>query len=103
MTQTLRVLIVEDNERDAALLLRELRRGGYDLTYERVETPEAMTAAPAAPAWDLVVSDYSMPRFGAPAALELVRQAGLDVPFIIVSGTVGEEVAVESMRAGACD
>jgi signal transduction histidine kinase len=103
MGQVLRVLIVEDNEHDAALLRRELRRGGYDLTYERVETPEAMAAAINERSWDLVISDYSMPRFGAPGALDLVRNAGLDLPFIIVSGTVGEDVAVESMRAGACD
>ena len=103
MGQALRVLIVEDNERDAVLLIRELRRGGYDLTFERVETPEAMLAALERQAWDLIVSDYSMPRFGAPAALKIVRNKGLDLPFIIVSGTVGEDVAVESMRAGACD
>jgi signal transduction histidine kinase len=103
MGKQLRVLIVEDNERDAALLLRELKRGGYDLIFERVDTPEAMAAAIGSQPWDLVISDYSMPRFGAPAALDLVRKAQLDLPFIIVSGTVGEEVAVESMRAGACD
>jgi two-component system cell cycle sensor histidine kinase/response regulator CckA len=103
MGQKLRVLIVEDNERDAALLLRELKRGGYDLTFDRVDTPEAMSEAIETRPWDLVISDYSMPRFGAPAALDLVRKAHLDMPFIIVSGTVGEEVAVESMRAGAAD
>jgi signal transduction histidine kinase len=103
MGQKLRVLIVEDNERDAALLIRELKRGGYDLAFERVETPEAMAAAIEQQVWDLVISDYAMPRFGAPAALAMVRKAGLDLPFIIVSGTVGEDVAVEAMRAGACD
>ena len=103
MGQKLRVLIVEDSERDAALLVRELKRGGYDLVFERVETPETMAAAVEKQTWDLVVSDYSMPRFSATAALELVRKAGLDLPFIIVSGTVGEDVAVEAMRAGACD
>ena len=103
MGQKLRVLIVEDNERDAALLLRELKRGGYDPSFERVDTPEAMGAAITSQSWDLVISDYSMPCFSAPAALDLVRKARLDLPFIIVSGTVGEEVAVESMRAGACD
>ncbi|MDI1327185.1 MAG: response regulator [Brevundimonas sp.] len=103
MGQQLRVLIVEDNDRDAALLLRELKRGGYDLSFERVDTPEAMGAALANQSWDMVISDYSMPRFSAPAALDLVREARLDLPFIIVSGTVGEDVAVESMRAGACD
>src|SRR5277367_88291 len=99
MAQKLRVLIVEDSERDAALLLRELKRGGYDLTWQQVETPETMAAAIEQQEWDLVISDYSMPRFGATAALELVRKSGRDLPFIIVSGTVGEDVAVEAMRA----
>jgi signal transduction histidine kinase len=103
MGRNLRALIVEDDERDAALLVRELKRGGYDLTFERVETPEGMAAAMDGKAWDIVVSDYSMPRFSAPAALDLVRESGIDLPFIIVSGTVNEEVAVNAMRAGACD
>jgi signal transduction histidine kinase len=103
MAQKLRVLIVEDNERDAALLVRELQRGGYELTYRRVETKEGMSAALVNEAWDLVVSDFAMPRFSAPAALALVRERQLDLPVIIVSGTVGEEVAVEAMRAGAHD
>jgi DNA-binding NtrC family response regulator len=103
MAQILRVLIVEDNGRDAALLVRELKRGGYDLTYERVETLEAMQTALYRQTWDLVVSDYSMPLFSAPAALHAVRSSELDLPFIIVSGTICEETAVEAMRAGAND
>jgi signal transduction histidine kinase len=103
MGPNLRVLIVEDDERDAALLVRELKRGGYDLTFERVETPEAMAAALDGKIWDIVVSDYSMPRFSGPAALDMVRESGVDLPFIIVSGTVNDEVAVDAMRAGACD
>ena len=103
MGQKLRVLIVEDNERDAALLVRELQRGGYDLTFERVDTADAMNAAFESQSWDLVVSDFSMPRFSAQAALALVKARELDLPFIIVSGTVGEEVAVDAMRAGAHD
>ncbi|MDR3414884.1 MAG: response regulator [Nevskia sp.] len=103
MKRPLRVLIVEDSESDAALLLRELRRGDYALSFQRVDTPEAMAAALTAQTWDLVVSDYSMPRFSAKAALTMVRQAELDLPFLIVSGTVGEETAVEAMRAGAHD
>jgi signal transduction histidine kinase len=102
MAALLRALIVEDNERDAALLLRELRRG-YDPVAQRVETPEAMGAALDAQPWDVVLSDYSMPRFSAPDALALVKEKGLDLPFIIISGTVGEETAVEAMRAGAHD
>jgi signal transduction histidine kinase len=103
MPKPLKALIVEDNERDAAMLMRELNRGGYALESERVETPEALSAALDRQAWDIVFSDYSMPRFSAPAALALVRDRGFDLPFIIVSGTIGEETAVEAMRAGAND
>jgi len=99
----LHVLIVEDDERDAALLMRELRRGGYDAVVERVETPEALRAALERKPWDIVLSDYSMPRFSAPEALSVVREKGQEMPFIIVSGTVGEETAVDAMRAGAHD
>ena len=103
MPKPLRVLIVEDNERDAALLVRELRRGGYEPDSERVETPETMRAALERQSWDIVLSDYFMPRFSAPAALSVVKERGHELPFIIVSGTVGEETAVEAMRAGAHD
>ncbi|HEY0841122.1 MAG TPA: ATP-binding protein, partial [Vulgatibacter sp.] len=101
--KALRVLFVEDVEQDALLVERELRRGGFDVTYERVDTPESMASALDREAWDLVISDYSMPRFSAPLALELVRRRGLELPFIIVSGTVGEEVAVAALHAGAHD
>jgi signal transduction histidine kinase len=103
VSRQLNALIVEDNEQDAALLVRELRRGGYDLTFDRVETPNAMCAALDKRSWDIVLSDYSMPRFSAPAALALVRERDLDLPFIIISGTIGEETAVASLRAGAHD
>jgi signal transduction histidine kinase len=103
MGQKLRVLIVEDNERDAALLVRELQRGGYDLTFERVDTPDAMNAALDKQSWDLVMSDYSMPGFSAQAALAVIKERAPDLPFIIISGAVGEEVAVDAMRAGAHD
>jgi signal transduction histidine kinase len=102
MAGPLRVLIVEDNEQDAALMLRELRRGDYDVTHELVDTPEAMIAALKKP-WDLVLSDFTMPRFSAPAALSLVKERALDLPFIIISGTIGEDTAVTSLRAGAHD
>ena len=103
MAKPLKVLIVEDNERDAAMLVRELRQGGYEPEAERVDTEDAMNAALDRQAWEIVLADFSMPRFSAPAALAVVRGRGLDVPFIIVSGTIGEEAAVAAMRAGAGD
>ena len=99
----LRILIVEDSENDALLLLRNLRRGGYEPEYERVETPEAMEEALARSDWDVIVSDYRLPRFGAPEALKIAQQQGSEVPFIVVSGKVGEEAAAEIMKAGAYD
>ncbi len=103
MGQPLLALLVEDNEHDAQLVLRELKLGDFDVTFERVDTPEAMAAALAKQPWDLVISDFSMPRFTAPLALALVKERKLDLPFIIVSGTVGEDAAVEALRAGAHD
>jgi len=101
--QKLRVLLVEDSESDAKLLLHELRRGVDSLEFERVEQADAMRAALQNHAWDAVISDWSMPTFSGLAALALVSELGLDIPFIIVSGTIGEEVAVEAMHAGAHD
>ncbi|MGH3086951.1 MAG: PAS domain S-box protein [Rubrobacteraceae bacterium] len=99
----LRVLLVEDSEDDALLLLRELKRGGCETRHERVDTPEAMEEALTLYDWDIIISDYRMPRFDAPGALAMARSMGLDAPFIVVSGKVGEEAAVEVMRAGAHD
>lgn len=99
----LRVLMVEDSEDDALLLLRELRKGGYNPIFERVYTPEAMKTALEKEAWDVVIADYVMPRFSGLEALSLLQQSGLDLPFIIVSGKIGEDIAVEAMRAGAHD
>jgi PAS domain S-box-containing protein len=100
---SLRVLIVEDSEDDAVLLLRELERGGYEPTYERVDTPEAMAKALATRSWDVVLSDWQMPRFSATGALEMLREMNAKAPFIIVSGKLGEEAAGEAMRVGAHD
>ena len=99
----LRVLIVEDSKDDALLVLRELRRGGYEPIHERVETPEQMREALEGSAWDVVISDYSLPRFDAPAALALAREVGSRAPFVVVSGRIGEEDAVAAMKAGAHD
>ena len=103
MRVPLRVLIAEDSEDDARLLLRELQQAGYQPTHERVDTPAAMTTALDRHAWDLVIGDYSMPAFSGPAALALLRARDPDTPFIFVSGTIGEDVAVEAMKAGAQD
>jgi PAS domain S-box-containing protein len=103
MERPLRVLIIEDSEDDTQLLLRELRRGSYEVDFERVETAEAMQSALAQKTWDLILSDYTMPLFNAPKALEVLKASGLDLPFIISSGTIGEETAVTALKAGAHD
>ena len=102
MSTPLSVLIVEDSEDDTLLLIRELRSGGYEPTFERVDTPEAMNAA-LEQTWDIVIADYAMPHFSAPSALDMLKEKGLDLPFIIVSGAIGEETAVSMMKAGAHD
>jgi CheY-like chemotaxis protein len=99
----LRILLVEDSEDDAELAVQALERGGYEVTFERVETREAMAAALDRQVWDAVASDYSMPEFDAPGAFGVLRERDLDIPFIIVSGTVGEETAVEAMKLGVHD
>jgi PAS domain S-box-containing protein len=104
MGVSLKVLLVEDSEDDALLLVRELRRGGYDPHYERVDTAGDMELALDEQNWDLVIADHSMPAFSSSAALELLRRKGfVDLPFIIVSGYIGENAAVEVMKAGAHD
>jgi signal transduction histidine kinase len=99
----LRLLLVEDDENDAMLLLRELRRGGYSVTSTRVETPEAFERELDTGRWDVIVADYSLPHFDALSAFSRVRQRGLDLPFLIVSGTIGEDTAVAAMKAGVHD
>ncbi len=99
----LRALIIEDSEDDSLLLLRELRRGEYDVVHKRVETPEAMRQALAERPWDVIISDYVLPKFSGLAALTVLKESGQDLPFIIVSGNIGEDIAVGAMRAGAHD
>jgi len=99
----LHILIVEDSEDDTLLLLRELRRGGYDPVYKRVETSGAMREALEQQSWDIVISDYVLPQFSGLTALKMLKQSGLDLPFIIVSGNIGESIAVHAMKAGAHD
>ena len=101
--EPLRVLLVEDSLTDAKLVVQALRRTGRTVEFERVETAPAMHEALRRAEWDLVISDWSMPHFSATAALAALKETELDLPFIIVSGTVGEDSAVDAMRAGAHD
>jgi PAS domain S-box-containing protein len=104
MTTPLRLLLVEDSEDDACLVVRELERGGFGVSVTRIESEAELTRAlEARDGWDLVISDYALPQFDAPRALGIVRGRDLDVPFIIVSGAVDEATAVDSMKAGAQD
>jgi len=100
----LRLLMVEDSEDDALLLLREIKRGGYELTeFQRVQNREDMHAALNRQEWDLILSDFAMPQFSGLTALQIYHEHKLDIPFIVISGTIGETTAVEMMRAGAHD
>jgi two-component system, cell cycle sensor histidine kinase and response regulator CckA len=101
--QKLRVLVVEDSASDAKLLIHELRRAIESVEFERVEDADGMRAALQGQSWDAVTSDWSMPSFSGLSALALVKELALDIPFLIVSGTIGEEVAVAAMHAGAHD
>ncbi len=103
MSSVLRVLLIEDSKDDADLLIRQLRKGGYNPKYSVVYTAESLKKALDDESWDIILCDYKMPNFNALEALKLVQQHGIDIPFIIVSGTVGEETAVESMKSGAHD
>src|SRR6476659_5400597 len=98
----LHILLVEDSEDDAELMLRQLRRAGYDPLARRVASAGAMNAALEA-TWDIIISDYVMPGFGGLEALKLFHDKGLGIPFIVVSGHIGEEIAVSTMKAGADD
>ena len=103
MDTLLRVLFVEDSEDDALLILRELHKGGYKPEYQRVDNRDAMRLALSTKAWDIILSDYNMPLFSAFDALEILKESSLDIPFIIVSGAIGEEKAVQLMKEGAND
>jgi PAS domain S-box-containing protein len=103
MSTSLRVLLVEDSKGDAKLIMLELQDSGYDPEFERVDTPEAFGAALTGQTWDVIISDYFLPRFNGLDALAMAKENGLDLPFIIVSGVIGEDVAVAAMKSGACD
>ncbi len=103
MGTPLRVLIVEDSEIDALMLILELQQGGYELLHEQVETVEAVRTALQDKAWDIILCDYYLSGFNGLQVLAIVKEMGIDVPFILISGAIGEELAVEAMKAGAHD
>lgn len=103
MNPNIRILIVEDSEEDTFLLLHLLRKGGYDPAYLRVETAEDMINALETREWDIVISDYVLPVFSGLTALKILRERDLNLPFIIISGRIGEDTAVEAMKLGAND
>ncbi len=103
MSDALRILQVEDSESDAELIVRLLERAGYEVQAERVEDAAAMRAALSDKAWDAIIADYHLPGFDAPASLAVLHESGLDVPFLVVSGAMGEDLAVAMMKAGAHD
>ena len=102
MATPLRALVVEDSENDCMLLLSILRRGGYAVEHKRVDTAASLKSTLDDP-WDIIISDFSMPGFRGTDALAIVRERGLDIPFIFLSGTIGEDMAVSAMKAGAQD
>jgi diguanylate cyclase (GGDEF)-like protein len=103
MATPLRVLLVEDSEDDAALLLRQLRKGGYDPDCLRVDTGEDFESALQAKRWDIVITDHNLPGYSSAATLDAVKRSGVDIPVIIVSGSIGEDIAVAAMKNGATD
>jgi PAS domain S-box-containing protein len=103
VAQPLRTLLVEDSSDDAELMLHQLEQAGYEPGWQRVDTPEGFRRAIETASWDVILADFKMPRFSGPAALEILKASGQDIPFIIVSGSIGEDIAVEAMKAGAHD
>ncbi len=103
MERTLQLLLCEDMENDAAMIVRSLEKGGYGVNCKRVETADEMRQALRMQRWDVIISDYNIPGFGGPQALSVLKASGMDIPFILVSGTIGEEIAVTMMKAGVND
>src|SRR5436190_22292314 len=103
MTLTWRILLIEDCQSDAALIVRHLENGGYRIYADCVQTAAALRTALAAAEYDAIIADYHLPQFDAPAALSIARENGRDIPFLVVSGAMGEERAVAMMKAGAQD
>ena len=103
MSKRLRVLIVDGSDDDTQLLLRELAHGGYELEFERVDDAETMASSLSRRTWDIVLSEYAMPEFSGLAALSILKHSGLDLPFILLTGTGGESGGGEAMKAGGHD
>jgi PAS domain S-box-containing protein len=103
MSKLLRILLVEDSESDAGLVVRKLEQAGYRVQSRRVQDGEEMRSALAAQTWDAIIADYHLPRFDGPAALAALGETGLDIPFIVISGAIGEDEGVAMMKAGAHD
>ena len=103
MATGLRLLLIEDSDADATLVLHELTRAGYDVIVERVDTADALRDALDRAPWDLAIADFTMPQFSGTAALSLVRERDAEMPFIFVSGTIVEDTAVAAMGTGAHD
>ena len=101
--KALRVLIVDNSEDDTLLIIRELKKDGYNPVHERVETSAAMKKTLKEKQWDIILCDYKLTKFNAPSAIAVLKETNIDIPIIIVSGTVGEDVAIECMRLGAQD
>jgi len=103
MSIPLQALIIEDSESDTLLLIRQLRQGGFEPVYKRMDTEEEMRASLAQERWDIIFSDHMMPQFNSREALRVYQESGLDIPFIIISGTIGEEAAIDALKSGASD
>ncbi|MCI0532300.1 MAG: response regulator, partial [candidate division Zixibacteria bacterium] len=103
MKKEIKVLIVEDSQEDFLLILREFKQAGYEILHQRVDTAEELKQALTKQDWDIILSDYSMPNLNGLEALEIVKKAGKDTPFLIVSGSIGEDAAVEILKKGAAD
>ena len=101
--KSLRVLIIEDSENNALLLIRNLKKGGYNPVYERMETADAMKKALKEKQWDIILCDYSLSKFNAPSAIAILKETNIDIPLIVITGAIGEETAAECMRLGAQD
>ena len=103
MSEILRVLIIEDSALDAKVLVGLIQAGGYEVTSERVETAEQYTRALENEVWDIILADYNLPEFNGSEGLRLLQESGRDIPFIVISGGIGEDLAVQIMKSGAHD